>query len=359
MSFLTGVGLKMVKHIAAIAALALLTAIPACAPAQRPAEPEPDETFFAAEALNSGAEESPERSEDPTPSTAPTPEPTAEPEPGPTPLIPDEWYALRREEMAAHLRQFGGIESEKDIGDILKSREIDPDKPMVALTFDDGPVASVTGPILDILERNNARATFFVLGWRLKYEDNAALLGRMLALGCEIGNHTCDHVKLNRASDRAIIHQITKTNGRIFERTGYTPKSFRPPGGHYGKRDIQTVGSLGMAIVKWSQSGNINYKTPEKIVSSVFFQKANKRSLQDGDIILLHDTHGFMAEAMEILIPKLIEEGYQLVTVQELLNCRCEEGFKPYMEYNSVSDFKIGSPAETDQTPEPEEGTES
>ena len=184
------------------------------------------------------------------------------------------------------------------------------------------------------------------------------MLGRMLALGCEIGNHTCDHVKLNRASDRAIVHQITKTNRRVFERTGYTPKSFRPPGGHYGTRDIQTVGSLGMAIVKWSQSGNINYKTPEKIVSSVFFQTANKRSLQDGDIILLHDTHGYMTEAVKILVPKLIEEGYQLVTVQELLNCRCEEGFRPYMAYNNASDFRTGTVPEPTPDPEPEEGTD-
>ena len=114
-----------------------------------------------------------------------------------------------------------------------------------------------------------------------------------------------------------------------------------------------------MAIVKWSQSGNINYKCPENMASSVFFQKANKRSLQDGDIILLHDTHGYMAEAMEILIPKLIEEGYQLVTVQELLNCRCGEGFRPYMAYDSASDFKVGSPLKTDQNPEEGDGTES
>ena len=354
MLIVTCTGLKRWKLAALFAVLVLLTAIPACASAPHAAEQE--ETVPSAAGMDA-VSEIPETTHTPAPSATPFPLPTREPEPAP--LITDEWYDARQEEMAAHLRQFGGIESEEDIDSILKSREIDPDKPMVALTFDDGPVASVTGPILDIQERNNARATFFVLGWRLKYEDNAALLGRMLALGCEIGNHTCDHMKLNRASDRAIIHQITKTNGRVLERTGYTPKSFRPPGGHYGTRDIQTVGSLDMAIVKWSQSGNINYKSPENIVSSVFFQKANKRSLQDGDIILLHDTHGYMAEAMEILIPKLIEEGYQLVTVQELLNCRCGEGFRPYMAYDSASDFKVGSPLKTDQNPEEGDGTES
>ncbi len=337
----TGTGLKHIIILAAVcAALFFVTALAACSPAPVRAEPEPAVT------AEPKAEQTPEPERDPVPAATPVPEPTAEPEP--TPMITDEWYAARREEMAGQLRQFGGYDSDEEILDVLRSREIDPEKPMVALTFDDGPVASVTGPILDILERNNARATFFVLGWRLKYEDNAEMLGRMLALGCEIGNHTCDHMKLSRASDRAIIHQITKTNGRVFDLTGYTPKSFRPPGGHYGTRDIRTVGSLDMAVVRWSQSGNINYKTPEKIVSSVLLQKANKRPLQDGDIILLHDTHGYMAEAMEILIPKLIEEGYQLVTVQELLNCRCAEGFRPYMAYNSVSDYKAVSPEETE-----------
>ena len=340
MGTLTGKGTRIRTLAAVCAALFFLTAISACSPSPHISETEP------VSASEQEAEQAADPENDSAPAVTPSPMPTAEPEP--TPLIKDEWYAARREEMAAHLRKFGGYDSDEEILDVLSSREIDPEKPMVALTFDDGPVASVTGPILDILERYNARATFFVLGWRLKYEDNAEMLGRMLALGCEIGNHTCDHMKLSRSSDRAIVHQITKTNGRIFERTGYTPKSFRPPGGHYGTRDIQTVGSLGMAIVRWSQSGNINYKTPEKIASSVLFQKANKRSLQDGDIILLHDTHGFMAEAMEILIPELIEEGYQLVTVQELLNCRCEEGFKPYMAYNSGSDYKVGSPEETE-----------
>lgn len=325
-------GQILIRRAAAFAALFFLMAVSACVPSFR------DEGMTSLPAAE--AETTPE------PAKAPASSPTPSPDPTPEPVITDEWYAARMEEMAGQLRKFGGYDSDEDISRVLADREIDPDRPMVALTFDDGPVASVTGPILDILEKHNARATFFVLGWRLKYEDNAEMLGRMLALGCEIGNHTCDHMKLSRASDRAIIHQITKTNGRIFERTGYTPKSFRPPGGHYGTRDIQTVGSLDMAVVKWSQSGNINYKTPEKIVSSVLLQNANKRPLQDGDIILLHDTHGYMAEAMEILIPKLIEEGYQLVTVQELLNCRCAEGFRPYMAYNSAFDFRTGSPAE-------------
>ncbi|MBA4348097.1 MAG: hypothetical protein C0413_04520 [Clostridiales bacterium] len=71
----------------------------------------------------------------------------------------------------------------------------------------------------------------------------------------------------------------------------------------------------------WSQSGNVHETDPQKIAQNVEKQIVNGKELQPGDVILLHDTKKYMVEAVEIIVPRLIEEGYQLVTVWELLNC--------------------------------------
>ena len=329
--------LKIIFSAVLAVVLAFLTACDAFEVVFGEAEPSPPPY------IEETAEPSVTKIPESTPVITETPEPSPEPTPSPSPApkITDQWYLDRQNEMRQQLKQFGGYEEGEELESIIKSREIDPDQPMIALTFDDGPVAEVTGPILDILEQYNCRATFFICGWRLKKDENVPMLSRMLELGCEIGNHTWNHTNLENASKNKEIDEVTKTNERVLELTGYTIKSLRPPGGYYGYSDIKLFGDMGMAIIKWAQSGNVNNTKPEKIVESVFKQSVNKRELQDGDIILLHDTHGFMVEAVEILIPKLVDAGYQLVTVQELLNAKCKIGFSPYVRYKSTTDLKV------------------
>lgn len=108
--------------------------------------------------------------------------------------------------------------------------------------------------------------------------------------------------------------------------------SLRPPGGH-NEWDVNRIArSDDMAAVLWSQSGNVHEFDPVKVAENVQKQAVNGRQLQDGDIVLLHDTKPHMVDAVEILVPKLLEQGYQLVTVWELLHCS-EDGFTPGVTY--------------------------
>lgn len=276
------------------------------------------------------AVETPDTSQTPVVTAAPDPIPAPDPVPAPlpTPKIQEAWYRERTEQMRSWMETYGAYADEAAIDSQLALWEIDPDKPMIALTFDDGPKPGITDKIMDVLLQYNARATFFVLGWRLKKdpEITAALMQRMLAQGCEIGNHTWSHQIMVSMSAAEIRDQIMRTNKIINDLTGYTPRAFRPPGGTGSGKTRYQAERLDMAVTLWSQSGNVKLSDPHEIADTVLLQQVNGRALQSGDIVLLHDTKDYMVTAMEILIPKLLEQGYQLVTVQELLRLS-ENGF--------------------------------
>jgi len=248
-----------------------------------------------------------------------------QPQETPIPSIDAPWYRQRDDELRAQIRQNDPAKSEQAIEIEVRQMFIDPNKPMIALTFDDGPVPGVTDKILDVLEQYNARATFFVCGWRLSREANQDILRRIAALGCEIGNHTWSHRKLLGQNFVSVRYEIDNTNDAIFDITGLRPRSFRPPGGQFTFEASSVTQDDGMVIALWSQSGNVHESEPKKIAQNVEQQIVDGRRLQSGDVVLLHDTPQCMVAAVEIIVPKLIEQGYQLVTVWELLNCLNEE----------------------------------
>lgn len=195
--------------------------------------------------------------------------------------------------------------------DILNEpiKNIDPNKPMVALTFDDGPTRQYTTMILDCLKENHAYATFFVLGSRI---DNATdLLERMVLEGSEIGNHTYSHKQLTTLDEINIANEIKETNEKIYQVTRNHPSILRPPYGSYNESVVNHLGE--MRIVTWSvDSEDWRSKNAEIIVNKVMSE------VKDRDIILLHDLYLSSAQAACMLIPRLQEEGYQLVTVSDL-----------------------------------------
>lgn len=196
-------------------------------------------------------------------------------------------------------------------GKAPQSRVIDPDKPMVALTFDDGP-SQYTKRILDCLEEYDARATFFVVGERVgEYSD---VLKRTYEMGNEIGNHTYNHKVLTKIDNDAIASQLGKTNDAIEEVLGAAPALMRPPGGGYSDR---VKAAVDFPLILWSID-TLDWKTQnaDSTVKAVF------NDVKDGDIILMHDLYKASASAAERIIPRLIEEGYQLVTVSELAQYR-------------------------------------
>lgn len=188
-------------------------------------------------------------------------------------------------------------------------RKIDKNKPMIALTFDDGPSNKTTNKILDILEKNNSVATFFVVSRRI--EKDSEILKRMDSLECQIGNHTANHKDLTKLSKEQIKSEIDIVNNKLKKAIGKESSMVRVP---YGATNDNVKQVIEYPIIMW----NVDTKDwQSKNAKSI--EKEVLGKVKDGDIILMHDLYDSTAQACEVVIPKLIEQGFQLVTVEELL----------------------------------------
>lgn len=193
------------------------------------------------------------------------------------------------------------------------SSNIDPDKPMVALTFDDGPHAPVTSRILDMVEQYNIKVTFFMVGNRIA-GNNIDVVKRAYALGCELANHSWDHTSLkgmNRDQLKAILDPV---DDAVYDCVGVRTKLVRPVGGAY---DDKLLKIAEQPYIMWSVDTE-DWRVREK---NAIFEHV-KNDTFDGAIILMHDIRVPTADACELAIPWLIEQGYQLVTVSELFEAR-------------------------------------
>lgn len=181
--------------------------------------------------------------------------------------------------------------------------------PMIALTFDDGPYPKVTGHILDVLEKNGVCATFFVLGSRI--EGHEDMLTRMDELGCEIGNHSFSHADLTRLSKADCQRELSDTDAEIRRVTGHEASVVRPPYGYYNKT---VMSAAERPLILWTVDTNDwRGKAPGEIADYVIQQA------KEGSVILMHDQQTQTADAMEMIIPTLIDEGFRFVTVSELI----------------------------------------
>lgn len=181
--------------------------------------------------------------------------------------------------------------------------------PVIALTFDDGPYPKVTGHILDVLEKNGVCATFFVLGSRIEGRED--VLTRMEELGCEIGNHSFSHADLTRLSRADCQRELSDTDAEIRRVTGHEASVVRPPYGYYNKA---VRSAAGRPLILWTVDTNDwRGKAPGEIADYVIQQA------KEGSVILMHDQQTQTADAMEMIIPTLIDEGFRFVTVSELI----------------------------------------
>lgn len=195
-------------------------------------------------------------------------------------------------------------------------RYVDITKPMVALTWDDGPNGSTGEAIMDVLEKYNGRGTFFIVGNRI--DEFASEVQRMAANGHEIANHSWDHdTKLSKNSSDYIVQEFAKTNAKVQEVAGVTPVLARLPGGIIS----DTVkSSITMPLIFWSvDTLDWKHKDADKVISSI------KSEVTDGGIVLMHELYKSTQAACEQIIPWLVEQGYQLVTVSELIQFRNAE----------------------------------
>ncbi|MBQ9155596.1 MAG: polysaccharide deacetylase family protein [Eubacterium sp.] len=194
--------------------------------------------------------------------------------------------------------------------------EIDPSKPMVAITFDDGPYPDTTNVMLDALEENYAKATFFCLGQNVNYYPET--VQREYDLGMEVGTHTYSHVQLTTLSASALDQEISKAVEANKSVLGVAPTLMRPPYGSADKTVLNAVGKYGLCCINWSLDTE-DWKTKNADATYQMVMKAT-----DGDVVLLHDIHEYNVAAVQRFVPDLMEEGFQLVTVSELYKYRGE-----------------------------------
>lgn len=194
---------------------------------------------------------------------------------------------------------------------------------MVALTYDDGPDPIYTDQILDILEAHGAKATFFEIGKKLSGAPEALL--REEALGCEIGSHSYGHQKFPKITSEEAAADL-EASGRAFAAAlGHPVTLFRPPYGEWS----EALEDAGYVFVTWSADpADWQYRNAEEVVR--FLQGLEL----DGQVVLLHSVYESSVEATRVLIPWLQEQGYELVTVSELLERRFGEAPEPNRLYN-------------------------
>ena len=191
-------------------------------------------------------------------------------------------------------------------------RVIDPSRPMVALTFDDGPMASVGNRIMDCLAQYGGKATFYVVGNRCP--GYAAEMQRMAAEGHEIGNHTYEHKYLHKLGAEQIQYQVNKGSEAIQAVCGVVPATVRLPGGN---KNATVLANVNAPMIMWSID-TLDWKTKntQSTVDKVL------GSVRDGDIVLMHELYSQTGDAALQIIPARVERGYQLVTVSEMAQYR-------------------------------------
>ena len=191
-------------------------------------------------------------------------------------------------------------------------------RPMLALTFDDGP-GEYTDRLLDCLEENGAHATFFMLGQLVTpddFHDYTSTIQRMLQIGCELGNHSWDHTDLATLGADSVANQINMTDNALIEACGQASTVIRPP---YGSYNSETLSVGGKPFVLWCiDSMDWSYMDAELDYQEIMV----KTDLADGSIILMHDIHEPSVECACRIIPELIERGYKLVTISEMAEAK-------------------------------------
>ncbi len=199
---------------------------------------------------------------------------------------------------------------------LSNGRYVDTTKPMVALTWDDGPNGSTGEKIMDVLEANNGRGTFFIVGDRI--DQYASEVQRMASSGHEIANHSWDHdEKLSKNDASYIQAEFDKVNAKVQEITGITPTLARLPGGIISDTVKSTIQ---MPLIFWSVDTKDWKSRDAQSVADII-----RTEVKDGDIILMHELYASTQEACEQVIPWLAQQGYQLVTVSELIQFRNAE----------------------------------
>ena len=216
------------------------------------------------------------------------------------------------------------------------------DGPYIALTFDDGPSATLTPKLLDLLAAHHIKATFFVIGENVA--EHPEIVSRAAREGHEIGNHSWSHPNLGKMSDESVRRQLQQTDDAIKSATGKRPTLMRPPYGSITAREKRWIhDEFGYDIILWDVDP-YDWKRPGPAVVRARILKETR----PGSIVLSHDIHPGTIEAMPSTFDELEAKGLKFVTVSELIRMATSRPSHPSPQSSgNVPPSAIGSPSPT------------
>jgi len=200
---------------------------------------------------------------------------------------------------------------------------LDPGSRLLALTYDDGPNDPYTERLLDVLELHGVKATFFLIGRFVKQRPDIARA--LVAAGHVIGSHTWDHPNLIFVTGAEVRRQLQQTQETIRDATGVDVKLFRPPFGGRRPVSLRVARELGLSTVMWNVTcHDWDARSADEIVERA------ERQIRGGDVILLHDgeyhrigvDRSRSVEASDRILSRYRSEGYEFVTVPEMMERR-------------------------------------
>ncbi len=222
-------------------------------------------------------------------------------------------------------------------GIVISEAKLPPEKKVIALTFDDGPWPSSTAKVLDILKKNKIKGTFFVVGQNVKnYPD---LTKRVVTDGHIIANHTWHHW-YHHMNAQTAAYEVANTTDIIYKTTGIKTSLFRPPGGNMRNGVAAYAKSNKYAVIMWS-SDSMDYSRPgvPRLINNIF------REAKPGGIVLMHDGGGdrsHTVKALPEIISKFRKQGYEFVTVPELLEM--QDQYPQLVAHNKTKSQKPQKP---------------
>lgn len=187
-----------------------------------------------------------------------------------------------------------------------------PNKKVIALSFDDGPSKPYNSKILDELAKNKAHATFFMVGSMMNSCQKCVL--DTYKSGNEVASHTYEHMNIKTNSLEKVNESLIKVDNVYYEITGDHIKYLRPPYGAYNKKNLENAT---VPFILWDMdTEDWRYRNVEHIVNYIM------NNARDGSIILMHELYETSYEALKIALPRLYAEGYQVVNITELANLK-------------------------------------
>src|SRR5436189_1073022 len=213
------------------------------------------------------------------------------------------------------------------------------DGPYIAMTFDDGPSATLTPKLLDILATHQIKATFFVIGENVA--EHPEIVARAAREGHEIGNHSWSHPNFGKMSDDGVRSQLQRTDDAIKSATGARPTLLRPPYGSITAREKRWINDqFGYQVILWDVDP-YDWKRPGP---SVVRNRILKET-RPGSIVLSHDIHPGTIEAMPSTFDELEGKGFKFVTVSELIDMATPVTPHPKAEAAEKTEAKVAPSA--------------